>query len=437
MASTYINVEMLIVLVQERPEIWDPRDANYANRTRKEASWRRICRQMYHDCGDRPRDEQHKILEDVMKRWRSIRDQYRRERQQRSRSGDAGYVKRKYIYYDRLSFLAPILDLRLTQSNLTDRGTASEAEPIIDPVGDEVAGPSSPPTRRMAEDEASQDNTMAGLHTTPPGRSAAAPSPILEEPGNLSSSSTAQIRPSPQAALTSRRTRRRRQVTIQESRTNVDTGVLNYLSRVATDDGEEACARSLTLYLRALTREVQLHIRGCIQILLDASTPPNTPYEVFEFLERWQLSPRNLMCMRPSTQMLAQAGSEQPLIRGPTPQPLPPPTQPSIPQPQMSASSQPHQYGHLYPPSFGGWSQPGWGRSGYLGGYEPSAYHSQQEAPHHHHYFGQYPQQSQEAGQFQHHVQQYGPTQGDVGHSVQQHPQAVLPRSPSPTYEDL
>ncbi|XP_073438396.1 uncharacterized protein [Dendrobates tinctorius] len=380
----------------------------------------------------------HIAVEDVMKRWRSIRDQYRRERQQRSRSGDAGHVKRQYIYYDRLNFLAPILALRPTQSNLTDRGTASEAEPVIDPVGDEVAGPSSPPTRRMSEEEASQEHTMAARHNTPPGRSAAATSPILEEMGNLSSSPTAQIRPSPQAALATRRIRRRRQVAIQESRTNVDTGVLTYLSRVTTDDGEEAYARSLTLYLRALTREVRLRIRGCIQILLDASTPPNTPYEVFEFLERWQLSPRNLMRMRPSTQMLAQAGSEQPLIRGPTPQPLPPPTHPSIPQPQMSSSSQPHQYGHLYPPSVGGWSQPGWGRSGYLGGYEPRAYHSQQEAPHHHHYYsGQYHQQAQEAGQQQHHGQQYGPTQGDVGHNVQQHPQAVPPRSPSPTYDDL
>ncbi|XP_073398836.1 uncharacterized protein [Dendrobates tinctorius] len=112
----------------------------------------------------------HIAVEDVMKRWRSIRDQYRRERQQRSRSGDAGHVKRKYIYYDRLNFLAPILALRPTQSNLTDRGTASEAEPVIDPVGDEVAGPSSPPTRRMSEEEASQEHTMAAQHNTPPGR---------------------------------------------------------------------------------------------------------------------------------------------------------------------------------------------------------------------------------------------------------------------------
>ncbi|XP_073402585.1 alpha-2-macroglobulin-like protein 1 isoform X2 [Dendrobates tinctorius] len=100
------------VLVKERPKLWDQRDANYANRARKEASWRQICRQMFHDFGDWPHEEQQKLMEDVMKRWRNIRDQYRRERQQWSRSGDAGYVKRKYVYYDCLSFLAPILDLR-------------------------------------------------------------------------------------------------------------------------------------------------------------------------------------------------------------------------------------------------------------------------------------------------------------------------------------
>ncbi|XP_073411083.1 uncharacterized protein [Dendrobates tinctorius] len=247
-------------------------------------------------------------LEDVMRRWRSIRDQYRRERQQRSRSGDAGHLKRKYIYYDRLSFLAPILVLRPTQSNLTERGTGSDTEPIIDPgsVGDEVAGPSSPPPRSMSE-ESSQENPVPVPQTPPPGPSAAAPSAIQEEQGNMSSSPTAQIRRSPQPAGPSRRGRRRRQIPVQDTRTNVDTGVLNYLARVNNDDGEEAYSHSLALYLHGLSREVRLHIRGCFQILLDASTHPNTPYELFEYLERWQLSPRNLMCLRPHTCLLKQA----------------------------------------------------------------------------------------------------------------------------------
>ncbi|XP_073412962.1 uncharacterized protein [Dendrobates tinctorius] len=349
----------------------------------------------------------HIAVDDVMRRWRSIPDQYRRERQQRSRSGDAGYVKRKYIYYDRLSFLASILDLRPTQSNLTDRGTGSETDPIIDPgsAGEEVAGPSSPPTRSRGE-ESSQDVPLSAPQSPPPGPSgAAAASATAEDQGNISSSPTGHIRGSPQPAATSRRGSRRRQIPAPDTRTNLDTGVLNYLARVNTDDGEEAYSRCLANYLRALSREVRLRIRGCFQILLDACTYPNTPYELFEYIERWQLSPRNLMRLRHPPQMQAQAGSEDPQIRGPTPHPLPPTTQPSIQQPQMSVSSQPHQYGHLFPPSVGGWSQPGWGRYGYIGGYEPRAYHSQQDAPPHY-YSGKYPQHSQEAGQFPHHGHQ-------------------------------
>ncbi|CAJ0962960.1 unnamed protein product [Ranitomeya imitator] len=86
---------------------------------------------------------------DVTTRWRSIRDQYRRERQQRERSGaGAPPKKRKYVYFDRLTFLNPSMDLRLTQSNLTDRETGSDSELVIDPVGEgeEVAGPSAAPS---------------------------------------------------------------------------------------------------------------------------------------------------------------------------------------------------------------------------------------------------------------------------------------------------
>ncbi|XP_069615743.1 trifunctional purine biosynthetic protein adenosine-3-like [Ranitomeya imitator] len=115
-------------------------------------------------------------VEDVMRRWRSIRDQYRRERQQRARSGSAAPAKkRKYIYYDRLSFLDPSMDLRPTQSNLTERETGSDSEANIDPVGEgqEVAGPSShassvlPPATSSV---ATQDPATSGQETAAPPR---------------------------------------------------------------------------------------------------------------------------------------------------------------------------------------------------------------------------------------------------------------------------
>ncbi|XP_073435955.1 uncharacterized protein [Dendrobates tinctorius] len=77
---------------------------------------------------------------DVTRRWRSCRDTYRRERQLRARSGAAGTTKRECLYFDRLHFLAPVMDLRPTDSNLTEREMGSDSEVVIDLVFDVAAG---------------------------------------------------------------------------------------------------------------------------------------------------------------------------------------------------------------------------------------------------------------------------------------------------------
>ncbi|XP_073439454.1 uncharacterized protein [Dendrobates tinctorius] len=300
----------------------------------------------------------HIAVEDVMRRWRSIRDQYQRERQQRARSGAAAPTKRKYIYSDRLAFLAPSMDLRPTQYNLTERETGLDTEPIIDPDGgcEDVAGPSS---------DQSFCNPQAPPASGPASGSAPGPDPAeppvasnLEDPGN-SSSPTGRVEGSPQCAAVGRGGRRRRDNTASDTRRHVDTGVLNYLSRPAQDEGEEAYSQSLARYLRPLPREVRLRVRGSIQILIDACTHPNDPYELFEYLERWQLSTRNRLRLVRQPAVHAQLGSECPPARVPTPPPIPPPNQPWPQQGQMAAYNQPAQYGHLYRPGVGGWPQPG------------------------------------------------------------------------------
>ncbi|XP_069585008.1 uncharacterized protein [Ranitomeya imitator] len=244
-------------------------------------------------------------VEDVMRRWRSIRNQYRRERQQRARSGSAAPSKKhKYIYYDRLAFLDPSMDLRPTQSNLTERETGSDSEVVFDPVDveEEVAGPSLASSRSILPGPSactSQDPATSVQDAAPPPT--AAPDPVSQEDHGHSSSPTVPLVSSPQAAGPLRRGRRRRE--LQDSRRNVEAGVLNYLARAATDDGEEAFACSLARYLRPLPREVRLRVRGCIHILIDLCTFPNDPYEVFEFIERRQLSPHNLLHL-PRTQQV-------------------------------------------------------------------------------------------------------------------------------------
>ncbi|XP_069620279.1 uncharacterized protein [Ranitomeya imitator] len=214
-----------------------------------------------------------------MRRWRSICDQYRRERQQRARSGDTALTKRKYIYFDRLAFLAPIMDLRPTQPNLTGRETGSYSESIIDPVGEgeEVAGPSSQPSSCITQ------APPAPAPATGPGPAAARAPCSLDEPGD-SSSPTVPLEASPQPAVISRRGRRRRDIPASDTRRHVDTGVLNYLSRAALD--EEAYSRSLARCLRALPREVRLRVRGSMLILIDSCTLPPIPH--MSYLSSWR-----------------------------------------------------------------------------------------------------------------------------------------------------
>ncbi|XP_069611091.1 uncharacterized protein [Ranitomeya imitator] len=205
--SYVINIEMLLVLVQERPEIWDQRDGHYSNRARKEAAWRSICGILFPEYEQRPREVQRQIMEDVMRRWRSIRDQYRRERQQRARSGSAAPAKkRKYIYYDQLSFLDPSMDLRPTQSNLTERETGSDSEALIDLVGEEVAGPSSHPSSGIppaTSSVAPQDPATTGQEAAPPPTATPVPVISQDDAGN-SSSPTVPLETSPQPAVNCR-----------------------------------------------------------------------------------------------------------------------------------------------------------------------------------------------------------------------------------------
>ncbi|XP_077155819.1 uncharacterized protein LOC143818364 [Ranitomeya variabilis] len=332
------------------------------------------------------------------------------------------------------------MDLRPTQSNLTERETTgSESEPLINPVGEgeEVAGLSTAPTMFIPPDPSS-----AAPHVQhPPGTDDAAPhtdapaSGMPEEPGH-SSCLTVRLDASPQPTVTSRHGRRRREP--METRRNVDTGVLNYLARAAQADGEEAFSRSLARYRRTIPCEVRLRVRGCFQILLYACTPPNSPYDLFEYIEKWQLSTCNILRMQTNQPVHAQEGSEAPPPRMPTPQPFPQHNPPMPTMYQMAHFQKPYQYGHLSRPSVGGWSQPGFGQHGHIGGGYDSRevyYHD----AHSIHPYGQYSSGQSEHGQILEQAQQKSHQQGE-GQLAQQRPQEQqpkLPPSPPPTYRNI
>ncbi|XP_073412965.1 uncharacterized protein [Dendrobates tinctorius] len=302
-----------------------------------------------------------------MRRWCSCWDTYRRERQLRAHSGAAATTKRKYLYFDRLDFLALVMDLRPFESNLTERETGSDSEVVIDPVSDVAAG--SGPSAELSR------ATPPPPRSPPPPESASQPAQH-EDQGN-SSSPTIPLDTSPQPSALPRRGRRRREGSASGTRRQVDRGVLDYLSTDAHDDGEEAYGRSLALYFRAIPCGCRLHTRGALQIVLEASTPPNNPSTVFQFLVGLQLSAENQIHRLGGHEVSTQASLE-PLLPPPPRVPTPPPRVPTpppahiqnvVPQVQYMGQGAHAQYGHFNLPNVEGWPQQGYVRHGHIGGY--------------------------------------------------------------------
>ena len=86
--------EALINLVHQYPALWDKQDTMYKDSNYKEAKWKEITEIL------------HINKEDVIKKWKSLRDTYVRHRNIKSKSGDGlSQCKSKWKYYDIMSFI--------------------------------------------------------------------------------------------------------------------------------------------------------------------------------------------------------------------------------------------------------------------------------------------------------------------------------------------
>ena len=86
--------EALIDLVHQYPALWDKQDAMYKDSNYKEVKWKEIAEIL------------HLNKEDVIKKWKSLRDPYVRHKNIKSRSGNGlSQCKPKWKYYDIMSFI--------------------------------------------------------------------------------------------------------------------------------------------------------------------------------------------------------------------------------------------------------------------------------------------------------------------------------------------
>ena len=86
--------EALIDLVHQYPALWDKQDMMYKDSSYKEAKWKEIVEIL------------HLNKEEVIRKWKSLRDTYVRHKNNKSKSGDGlSQCKPKWKYYDIMSFV--------------------------------------------------------------------------------------------------------------------------------------------------------------------------------------------------------------------------------------------------------------------------------------------------------------------------------------------
>ncbi|XP_069601418.1 uncharacterized protein [Ranitomeya imitator] len=102
-----IDIEALIEEVREREPLWNMADRRHADTSVTRRLWLEVCRNMFARWEDLLPQQQSKLCSKVRKRWRSLRDRFKREfnEEMQAPSGSAARKKRRYRYGPNISFL--------------------------------------------------------------------------------------------------------------------------------------------------------------------------------------------------------------------------------------------------------------------------------------------------------------------------------------------
>ncbi|XP_044141433.1 uncharacterized protein LOC122931443 [Bufo gargarizans] len=251
------NVEKLITLVQERPEIWDTRSNIYLDRTRKDAAWEQVARSLRkNDWAKADSRGRADLVKQTKTRWASCRDQFRREVSSKGRSGEGPSRKRPYIYTAQLQFLRPVMDLRPTVDSL---------EPSV---------------------ESSTDGSETPAVFSP----ANSPEPTPAEEPELSSQGQHQ-QPSPPRVRQPHR-RRPRQVppstSVPESREVIDARVIDFLAQRRSDGVEEKMLRGLAPLMKKVPEPDHNACVASIAVVMKMFAIPNHG-DILGQLNRWMV----------------------------------------------------------------------------------------------------------------------------------------------------
>ncbi|XP_069589202.1 uncharacterized protein [Ranitomeya imitator] len=141
-----IDIEALIEEVREREPLWNMADRRHADTSVTHRLWLEVCRNIFARWEDLLPQQQSKLCTKVRKRWRSLRDRFKREfnEEMQAPSGSAARKKRRYRYGPNLSFLRETMLSRVTYSSHrapASTSAPSEAIPPESATGDHVGRP--------------------------------------------------------------------------------------------------------------------------------------------------------------------------------------------------------------------------------------------------------------------------------------------------------
>ncbi|KAM4018764.1 uncharacterized protein ACNLHF_008007 [Anomaloglossus baeobatrachus] len=124
----FINIDLLIDEVREREPLWNMADRRHADSIVTRRLWDEVCHAAVEGWGELNSRGQKKQRDKLQKRWRSIRDRFKKELNQEMQApSGSGGRRSKYRYFRALSFLRTTMVCRST--------VCSTQEPASNPTG--------------------------------------------------------------------------------------------------------------------------------------------------------------------------------------------------------------------------------------------------------------------------------------------------------------
>ncbi|KAL4710124.1 hypothetical protein ACJJTC_016526 [Scirpophaga incertulas] len=143
-AASYVQTERVIQEVRLRPCLWNLRDNLYKNKDGKLKAWIDVC----------------EAKKAVQLRWKTARDAYMKCRAnlKTSKSGSAGDVKKKYIFFDIMTFLEDTKDFEPTHESMAS--TSSQSSQNVASTSSQNSQSILPITRTTTPDLPSTEETF-------------------------------------------------------------------------------------------------------------------------------------------------------------------------------------------------------------------------------------------------------------------------------------